>query len=274
MRNVGLESRGVVNTRAPHQAEELNALLRTRGAKVLGYPCIDIAPPLDPTALDQALREAAAGRFDWLALTSANTVRSLADRLNALGLALGRASAMRVAAVGPATAEAAGSLLGLEVVAIPDEHVGGALADTILKIAAGTGSRQLSFRVLLPQADLAGPALARKLNEGGATVSAPTAYRTVPGHGGVDLPKLLTEGAVDAIVLASPSAAENLLLRLLNEGGTKEQLAGVRMACIGGVTAGAARQLGLQVHVCPEEHTLPALVQALEDSFRERNEEQ
>jgi hypothetical protein len=98
-----LSGKRVVVTRAPHQAEELVSLLRDYGARPIFYPCIDIAPPEDTTALDAALRDVAA--FDWLILTSANTVRALATHLEALGLPLSMLGHLRAVAVGPATAE-------------------------------------------------------------------------------------------------------------------------------------------------------------------------
>ena len=61
-----LVGKRVVITRAPHQADELAALLRERGAEALLYPCIDIAPPEDSAALDAALHTAANGGFDCL----------------------------------------------------------------------------------------------------------------------------------------------------------------------------------------------------------------
>jgi len=58
---MSLAGKRVVNTRAAHQAAELDDLLRGRGAVPVSYPCIAIAPPADPAPLDAALRDAAAG---------------------------------------------------------------------------------------------------------------------------------------------------------------------------------------------------------------------
>jgi uroporphyrinogen-III synthase len=265
-----LAGRTVVNTRAPHQAEELSALLRARDAHVLLYPCIDIAPPEDLGVLDAALGEAAGGRFGWLLLTSVNTVQVLSGRLEALGLRL--PAELRVAAIGPATAKAARQALGVEPLGLPGEFSAEGLADALERAPGGAGLR--GSRVLLTQADLARPVLARRLLEAGADLTAVTAYRTVPGSGGPELSRLLVRpggggsagpaGKVDAVVLASASAAQNLVTRLTEEGGSPELLEGVCVACIGRVTAQAARELGLSVDVCPAEHTLPALVRALE----------
>ena len=267
-----LAGKTVVNTRATHQAEDLSVLLRARGAEVLLYPCIDIALPEDLEPLDSALRAAVEGAFTWLLLTSANAVRALAERLEALGEKLSATNAM-VVAIGPATAEATSRTLGLAPRMIPEEYSGEGLASALESALAsepGIGK----CRVLLPQADLARPFLSERLSRAGIDVTSVTAYRTVRGAGGVDLVGHLVRSGhdraagsdgktVDAVVLASPSAARNLVERLKSEGGSERLLDGVCLACIGRVTAEAARGLGLRADICPTEHTLPALVQAL-----------
>lgn len=281
-----LAGKVVVNTRAPHQAGELSALLRSRGAGVLLYPCIDIAPPADPAPLDAALEAAAGGGFEWMLLTSANTVRVISERLGALGLNL-PATGLQVAAVGPATAAAAEGLLLIPPLALPAEYSAEGLAAAVTA-RLRTAPHARPSRVLLAQADLARPALTSLLAAGGADVTAVAAYRTVQGSGGVDLARLLAgpesgasaaEGPPgpgglpasrpDAVILASPSAALNLVGRLEAEGGSRAQLERLCLACVGRVTSDAARRLGLRVDVCPREHTLPALVQALGDHYRD-----
>ena len=74
-----LTGKRIVNTRATHQSSRFSSLLQNHGAEVIEYPCIAIAPPED----DAPLRRALANRdaFDWLVLTSANTVLALASLL-------------------------------------------------------------------------------------------------------------------------------------------------------------------------------------------------
>ena len=255
-----LAGKHVVVTRAPHQASELADLLRARGAEPLLYPCIDIAPPEDTGPLDSALRQAAAGGFDWLVLTSANAVMMLARRLEALDIHPAALSSLSVAAIGPATAEAAHDRLGLDVSVVPEESVAEALAGA-LRPAPG-------MRILLPQSEIARPALAESLTAAGADVTAVVAYRNIVGSGGVELPALLEAREVDAITFTSASTVRNFLRRLADEGGVSPDLAGVCVACIGPVTAQIARALRLTVAVMPAEHTLEGLMAGLEGYFR------
>ncbi len=252
-----LYGKRIVITRATSQSHEFADLLRGRGAEPLVYPCLDFAPPDDMNPLDGALREASQGKFDWLVLTSANAVQAVKARLEALGL---RLVVPYVGAVGPSTAEAIRRELGLQVDGIGEEFRSTSLVEAIdLKQGA---------RVLLPKADIAPNALARKLETRGAQVKSVIAYRTVMGQGGVNLPLLLRAGSVDIITFASPSAVRNFLWRLIDEGGSTQDLRSVTIACIGPETRQRAINCGLHVSVTPPITTLTSLVQSLEDIYR------
>jgi uroporphyrinogen-III synthase len=249
-----------------HQADELEDLLRSRSAVPLPYPCIAIAPPEDTGPLDAALRAAAEGAFDWLVLTSSNTAVALAARWAALSLEPADLRRVAVAAVGSATARAVERLFGVAPALTPPEFVAEALAAAL--IARGPARAH----ILLCQADLARPALADALRAAGWAVTTVVAYRTVPGSGGIRLADHLAAGAVDAITFTSPSTVHNLARRLAAEGGRLADglncLAGVCIACLGPVTANAAQQIGLTIHVQPAEHTIPALVEALDQYWQ------
>ncbi|HEU5349501.1 MAG TPA: uroporphyrinogen-III synthase, partial [Ktedonobacterales bacterium] len=202
---------------------------------------------------------------DWLALTSANTVDALAQRLAALGLRPDALAGMRVATVGPSTARAAEESLGLCVEMTPESRFNAVeLAQAFPDI---TGAR-----ILLPQSALADDALARALAERGAQVTAVVAYQAGASRGGVDLPAMLRAGTVDAITLTSGSTANNLVQRLQSEGSDTHLLQSVCLACIGSSTAQGVEALGLRADVVATEHTLAGLTQALAAYFAQRGE--
>jgi uroporphyrinogen-III synthase len=263
-----LTGKRIVVTRAAGQADELDVLLRSRGAEPLAYPCIAIAPPEDTGPLDAAVRDLAAGRFDWLVLTSQNAVTALAERLKALALLPPQSGGrwpVALAAVGAATARAAVNELGLTADLVPDEFVAEALATALIaRLRPGD-------RVLLCQADIARPVLADVLRAAGIALTSVIAYRTMIGSGGVNLPVLLAAHQVDALTFTSASAVRNLLQRLQDDGGRLADLADVPIACLGPVAAAAAQKLGLMVHILPGEPTIPALVAALEAYFGKQN---
>jgi uroporphyrinogen-III synthase len=252
-----LAGKRIVNTRAAHQAAEFSALLRQHGATPVEYPCIEIAPPEDISTLDAALHELAAGRFDWLVLTSVNTVLAIGQRLAAMELSLDSA-AFQTVVVGPATAHAARQI-GLDPVGLPDEYTSDALAAAIPN-ASGA-------RMLLPASALARTALAETLTARGAHVVAVCAYRTVRGRGGEDVPRLLAQGQIDAIAFTSSSTVKFFIERLQYENGALEDALPLCAACIGGPTAATAREQGFTRVVLPPRQTTADLIGALNACF-------
>ena len=67
---------------------------------------VEIREPADFGPLDRALAQLRAGEWDWLVFTSANGVHALLRRLEALGRDLRDLGGVKLAAIGPKTAEA------------------------------------------------------------------------------------------------------------------------------------------------------------------------
>lgn len=253
-----MRGKRIVVTRALHQAAELALPLKQRGAEVLLYPCIAIVPPEETLLLDNALRDLAAGAFDWLVLTSANAAPILSQRLSALGLVL--PPGLALACVGAETARMTEQLLDLRARVTPEEYIAEGLVEALKPF--------LPARLLMLQAEKARPVLREGLASAGARVHAVTAYRTVLGEGGVHLSSLLKQGNVDAITFTSASTVQNCARRLAAEGADISLLAQSCLACIGPVTSQAVRDLGLPVRVTSVRHTIEGLVEELEIYFR------
>ena len=131
---------------------------------------VSFAPPDDPSTLDVALRNLK--NFDWIFLTSQNALRAMQDRSTLLSLPLAELVAgVRIAAVGPATAEAVGHA-GLEVTYIAQKHQGVALAEEL-------GERVRGKKILLPRSDRANQDLVETLDHLGAEVTEVIAYKTI-----------------------------------------------------------------------------------------------
>lgn len=206
------------------------------GADVVHVPLIEIADPADGgVALRQALQRLSA--FDWLVVTSVNgaaRVGPVAAHPN-----------VRLAAVGPATArtlsETAGRVADL-VASVP--RVDGLLAEFPRGAA----------RVLVVQADRAGPGLVDGLASVGHQVEAVVAYRTVLRR--PDDSERAALADVDAVVFASGSAATSWVEAIGSTG------PGV-MVAVGPATASVAQSRGLTVtHVArsPDAATVAELV--------------
>ena len=247
----------IANTRALRQASSLTRLLEAEGAEVLHYPTVEIEPCADTSEFDAALGELAQGGFDWLIVTSTNTVYALADRLRELGIGAERVarSKTKVAAVGSATAASIAQELDLVVDLLPDEYVAESLAASL---QVGRGDH-----VFVPQSAIARPVLVKALRRAGAEVRAVAAYQTVVGNGGDDLPRHFWQGDVDVVLFTSASTVHNFVQRLKAESGDAGMLCDVTVACIGPMTAEAARRHELPVQVVAENRTVEGLVHSL-----------
>lgn len=246
----------VVNTRAAHQAADLDAILIAHGFEPVRFPTIAVAPPDDPSDLDASIQKAVNGEFDWLVLTSTNTVQILHDRLLANNYAADALQGIQVAAVGSKTAETASELLHLEVDLLPETFTGDHLAREMAKID-GIGEAT----ILLPQSVLAKLDLVDDLRMIAREVIVIPAYQNTLATGGDPIrPQLDT---IDAITFTSGSTAKNFIKRLNAEGGDIDELDGIVIACIGPKAAKVAMQEALDVHVIPDEHTLEGMVMAL-----------
>jgi uroporphyrinogen-III synthase len=244
-----LAGKRVVITRPRAQAGALAEKLSALGAQPIVFPTIEIAPMEDAGPLEAALRQL--DRYQWVVFTSANGVAAFWERLN--GGAGGAAAGLRFAAVGPATARAL-EKRGATAAFIPEEYVAESLA-------AGLGD-VAGRRILLPHAELAREVLADELRARGATVDEIAVYRTLPA---APDPAGLAElkRGVEALTFTSGSAARNFAaLAGLPAAGPRPVV-----ACIGPVTAAAARQAGLPVDVVAAEFTLDGLVAALAGYF-------
>jgi uroporphyrinogen-III synthase len=251
-----LAGKQIAITRAAEQSGGLVERLRALGAEPLVCPTIAIAPPENPGPLDAAIGRLA--EFDWLVVTSANAVAALLERMAGRDLGPEALAHLRLAAVGPATAEAL-TARGLVARLVPSEQTAAGL---LAEIGDARGRR-----VLLPQAHIARPTLAAGLRERGALVETVTAYRTVPGAGVATLVGLLRSGKLDALLFASPSAATYLLEGLdaagLARGPSMALIAGIPLVSIGPTTSAALRDAGLPVAAEARPHTAEGLVAAV-----------
>lgn len=268
-----LFGRSVLVTRTRKQASRLSCALAELGANVIETPAIDIAPPEDWAPVDAALRRIAGERgplkdptaatrggsvgraFDWLVLTSPNGAEALVERMKALKLDARALAGVKIAAVGPATAEV---LRGnfIEPDLMPGKFTTEALADALL-----AGADVAASRFLLARADIATEPLAARLRAAGAAVEEVTLYRTVrPAALSEDALAALKAGRVDWVTFTSSSTVANFLALLQGSG---VDLAGVKLASIGPVTSDAIRAGGLRPTVEASVHTIDGLVAAI-----------
>lgn len=270
-----LKGKRVVVTRAEEQSQELVKELRKEGAVPVVMPMVAFGPPERPELLDVAIRKAS--EFDWVFFTSQNAVRAVRERCEALGVELGGKAAglakgarpalpgsgVKIAAVGPATAEAV-EAAGLRVDYVASKHQGTALAEEL----AGQVHGKL---VLLPRSDRANADLVETLKRLGAEVVAVCAYRTIRPQesGAAALAKLAEEGS-DAVLFFSPSAVRHMLELVGRERFAELARRSVFVA-IGPVTEEALKNVGVERVLLAEDTTGRAAIKTLADYFAEEN---
>ena len=255
-----LEGRRVMVTRAAAERDPLVDMLEQRGARAIHVPAIELIPAADDV-LDGIIDELAKGRFEWVLFTSRTGVEVVTNRLAARGMD-GAAVRASVGAVGEGTARALADA-GIEAALVPETFTTEALAQVM---PAGSG------RVLLARADIAGDQLEAALEARGWTPVRVTAYRTVfPERMPAEAARALENGGVDAITFTSASTVEGLR-RMLGSWKTLPEPR-PKVACIGPVTASAAREAGLDVDAVAAPHTIEGLVEALESIFMRKGEE-
>ena len=253
-----LAGRRVLVTRAVQQAGKLSDGLKALGAEPVEVPVLEIRPPESFAVLDEALGKLDGGRdsqrFDWLILTSANTVAAVMDRCRVLQLDVSEMKHLRVAAVGSATAEAARKA-DFRVTVVPDSY-------NSEGVVAALGNSILGKRVLLARAKVARDVIPDALTAAGALMTVVDAYQTVLPEGSEERLKEALRVGVDAATFTSSSSVRNLA-EVAREAGVGFPFPGVKAISIGPVTSATLRELGWEASGEAEASDLPGLIAAV-----------
>ncbi len=245
-------------TRAAEQCESLCREVEARGGTPFVAPLVAFAAPEEWAPLDAALRHLP--DFDWMLLTSGNAVRALAERCETLGVSLPAAAGrVQIAAVGPATAQAA-ERAGLRVQHVAATHQGAALAEEL-------SGRLRGRSVFLPRSDRANPDLPQALQRLGARVTEAVAYCTLPAAPAeCERWQEILRGEADAILFFSPSAVY-YLAALVGADGLRGLQARTVLAAIGPVTAEALREMGMERVVVAPDTSVAGILDSLAEHW-------
>ena len=257
MKSSSLAGKRVLVTRALHQAGKLSDGLRALGAQAVEVPVLGIIPPESYEPLDAALGKL--NGYDWLILTSGNTVRALAERASEMGIELVQPDSLKVAAVGEATAEA-GRKAGLRITFVPVTYVAESLVEELVGGAAGQ-------RILLARAAAARDVIPDALRDAGAQVDVVDAYRNAMPKGAPEqLRAALAEG-IDAATFTSSSSVTHLALAA-EHAGVEWPLAEVPAVSIGPITSATLRDLGWEPSIEANPSDIPGLISAVVRLFQ------
>jgi len=244
----------VLVTRPKRQAAEFVGQLTALGAAPLLLPAVDVGPPEDWAPVDAAIDRL--GTFDWLVFTSVNGVSSFLDRLEALGKDMRALGALRIAAIGPRTAQKLVEY-HLRADVVPARFHSEDLAEALLpRMKAGS-------RVLLARANRGREVLREVLGMHAEVeqVAVYTQVDAVPAdHAMLDQ---VRRGEVDFITFTSSNIARAMLNRLDDVSRDRILEGHTRLASISPITSAAIAELGLPVAVEAKTATVEGIVEAL-----------
>ena len=230
-------------------AEPWADALRARGLDPVLVPLTRIREVEDRTALDAALAALTAGDYDWLVVTSQNTVPAISGALGALP------ETTRVAAVGEATADAL--------------RESGARVDLVPRVQSAAGLLRewpgaAGERALLPSSSRAKPTLVHGLRSAGLTVDQVDVYDSAAEFASRDELAATGFAGVDVVVVSSGTVAEQVAALELDDRAL--------VVAIGEQTAADCLELGLRVTSVADEPSADgiatAVIRAIEQTKR------
>ena len=253
-----LYGKTAVVTRTREQASALVELLSAAGARCLEVPTLEITPPDDFGPWDKALEHQS--DYAWVIFTSANGVAAFFQRLFDKGLDVRALGGAKLAAIGPATAQALREW-GLVADLVPARFQAEDLATALLpQIAPGS-------RVLLARAQAAREVLPEILAQAGVQVDVAPVYqaRQPAGIPAEALP-FIDSGRIDLLTFASSATVHNFAA-LVGREKFQELAQNAIVAAIGPITAATLQEYGITPQIQPEDYTIPALATAILDFF-------
>jgi uroporphyrinogen III methyltransferase/synthase len=240
----------VLVTRAQVPSSTLGELLAVAGAEVVEVPATRIEP-LDPAHGRAAIAHLDA--YDWVIFTSQNAVEQFWTFVREVGLDARALAALRVGAIGPATARSL-EARGIIADVIPSRFVAEGMLESLQAREDIRGAR-----VLYVAAEGARDVLPNGLAALDARVDVVPLYRSAPDAGGAAAMRAFVQeaGATSLVAFTSASAVRAF------EDAVGGDAARVAAATIGPVTSAAARAAGIEVAIEASPSTIPGLVDAI-----------
>ena len=249
-----LFGRRVLVTRPRQQASDMVHRLIDLGAVPYVLPTVEIREPADWEPVDRAIRSLR--QYDWLVFTSANGVSAFLERIKKLDLDLRVLGNVRIAAIGPKTAD---SLRGyhLQPDLVPARFQSEDLAAELLtQIQAGQ-------RVLLARADRGRDVLREELASH-CEVEQIAVYSQVDAlEFDEEVMNALRRGEIEFVTLTSSNIAKSLVGRLDATCRRRIEMGEIKLVTISPVTSAALQQLGFRIAAEARHATTEGVIEAL-----------
>jgi uroporphyrinogen III methyltransferase/synthase len=226
------------------------------GAVVSRLNAVEIREPADFSPLDRALDELHAGDWDWLVFTSANGVRAVMKRIDTLGRDLRTLGRVKLAAIGPKTADVLREY-HLRADVVPTSFSSEGLAATLAEPTRGQ-------RVLLARANRGRELLREELRKVAAKVDQVTVYDQADA---VDCDSTvmdaLRRGEIRYVTLPSSNIAKGILSSFDETIRGRVHRGDILLIVISPETGKTVRELGFPVAAEADVFTEDGLIDAV-----------
>ena len=243
----------ILLTRPRRQSEELAHKMELLGAIPTIMPVIKIHELEDFSEVDTVINQLA--DFDWLVFTSSNGVRSFFRRLLAIGKDLRILGSVKLAAIGPKTADVL-KHYHLCADVVPETYRSETLAESLKPLVTGK-------KVLLARADRGRDVLPKELSEV-ADVRQLTVYSQTDS---LDQTSPILDnfrrGEIDYVTLTSPNIASAFLSGLDDTSLSRIQSGRTKLVSISPVTSETVKRFQLPIAAEATEYTTDGMITAL-----------
>jgi uroporphyrinogen III methyltransferase/synthase len=258
-----LFGRRIVVTRSGERARDLADRLEGLGARALEAPTFRLLPADDPEAIERMV--ASVRQFQWVICESAHAAHRFMKAVLSGGRDLRSLGGVKVAAVGPSTADQLRAA-GLAPDLVMPENSAEATCTALAAHGPLDGLRVLVLRPDHGRSEHTRDGLATELRRCGADAQDLVAYRTVPeapeSGAAQELYRQLLEGRIDAVTFTTPTAVQRFA-DLIGRDQAGDLLNTTVVATIGPVTAAAVQALGVTSPVIADPYTVDGLIDAL-----------
>ncbi len=235
-------------TRPRERSKDTIRLVEDHGWEAFIVPAIEIAP-----RPEDEVKEAVGSleSYDWLILTSASGAEIMLDYFKDV------LKKVKIAVIGPKTKEML-ERNSVEVAFIPTEYKAENLADELVEKGIE------GENILIARASIGREVLVDKINEA-ANVTNVHLYDTVAPKDTSEMQELskrLEKKEIDAIIFTSSQITKNLFETVRVE---TVQKSGAKICAIGPITAKTLEEFKVKVDIVPEEYTVKAALDALEE---------
>lgn len=242
-----LKGKSVIVTRPKDRAGTLSQRLRSLGADVTEFPCIETHPLIPCPEMEQAVENMA--HYEWLVFTSPAGVSTLMDFLDRTGRDVRALGNIKLAAIGPGTDRELRNH-GLRADLIPEvydsDHLGQALGDV-----------KPNGKVLILRAEWGTKALTDALDKAVVSYDDVRCYET--RYTAPNTEEVRAQVAQGTIVTFTSASTVTGFVSALGE---ETDFSNLTAACIGKQTEAQARKYHLRT-ITAEKATMDALVQRI-----------